>query len=84
MDKKIILLDSLADGLMIGESEEEILKYFKILETHITVEDLKELLKELLAEELIKVSKAKDHNNNPMYIMTEKGRKILLENGNGK
>jgi|GEM_PF-5659081 predicted transcriptional regulator len=79
MDKKIILLDSLSDGLMVGESEQEILKYFKISDVEITVDELNKLLTELLTQKLIIISKANDFNNNPMYIMTEKGKYVLLE-----
>lgn len=79
MDKKIILLDSLSDGDNIGEGETEILKYFIISEVKITIEELKELLSELLIQNLIEVSDVKDSNNNPMYIMTKKGKDLLRE-----
>jgi hypothetical protein len=74
MNKKEIILDSLADDREAGESETQILEYFKLSEVIAELEDIRKLICELIAGELIYNSNWVDSEGKPMYAMTKKGR----------
>ena len=76
MTNKEFILDSLIDGLDIGESEEQIRKYFEFIKVKIDEEELGKLINELIEEKLIYITKNKYLFDKSMYALTKKGREF--------
>lgn len=72
MTNKEAILDCLADG---SEAETQIREFFKLVEVDISIDEIKKLLEEMLAEELICVDEkwVNEFGEKPYYM--SRGRK---------
>lgn len=74
MTNKELILDCLADG---GEAETQIKQFFDFLGKKIDAREIRNLIQEMLREELIYTDKKwKNEFGESPYLMTEKGKKV--------
>lgn len=78
MNKKSYILDCISSGNQYGECETQIIEYFHMINIAISREELKNILTEMLDNNLISINQTWTNENNEMpYVITSKGEKIL-------